>query len=67
MLFLRSLLLTSIFGAGIAAVIWLVSLIPGNNQNTPLGVVLVIAFGMAWFWVYLCLKDRRLQSDQSQE
>lgn len=60
MLFLRSLLLTSIFGAGIAAVIWLVSLIPGNNASASIGAMLVVAFGMAWFWVYLCLKDRQL-------
>lgn len=61
MLILRSLLVTLVFAVGIAAVIWLVSMIPGNHSSS-ITAVAVTAFVVAWFWVYHSLKDHETRS-----
>jgi hypothetical protein len=63
MIILRSLLITSVVGAGVALVLWLVSQISGSNEAWFTGV-LALVFAMCWFWVYLGMKDPELQSDR---
>lgn len=58
MLILRSFLITAVFGAGIAVVLWLVSLITGHS-NISLIITSAIAFLVAWGWAYLSMKECR--------
>lgn len=56
MLLLRSFLITAVFGAGIAVVLWLVSLIAGHG-NTSILITFAVAFLVAWGWAYISMKE----------
>lgn len=59
---LRSLLITSVLGAGVALVLWLVSQIAGDG-NAWMSGILAIVFALCWFWVYLGMKDREIHEN----
>jgi hypothetical protein len=61
MSWLRSLLITSIIGAGIALVIWLVSMITGESNYLMAGILIAV-FAFAWFWVHRGMNDPELHS-----
>lgn len=55
----KSLMITSVFGVGIALVFWLVSKIAGDS-GTLINSVLGFVFVMVWFWVHQSMKDSEL-------
>lgn len=55
MLLLRSLLITAVAISGIGIVLWLVSLITGE-QSSMMGLVLGVCFALVAIWAYLGLK-----------
>ena len=61
MSWLRSLFITSIIGAGIALVIWLVSMITGESGYLMAGILITV-FAIAWFWVHRGMNDSELHS-----
>ena len=59
MSWLKSLMITSVFGLGIALVIWLVSMMVGDTNAWMAGVV-ALAFALVWFWVHQSMNDSEL-------
>ncbi len=57
---IRSFLFTAVVAAGIALVMWLVSLITGDT-DLRLIIVLVTVFLIAWFWVYQGMRDKMIK------
>ena len=55
----NSLMITSVFGIGIALVIWLVSMIAGDTGAWMAGVLSVV-FALVWFWVHMSMNDKEL-------
>ena len=60
---LRSLLVTSVIGAGIAIVILLVSMITGESGFLVAGILAAV-FSLTWFWVHRGMHDHELKSGQ---
>ena len=60
---LRSLLVTSVIGAGIAIVILLVSMITGESGFLVAGILAVV-FTLTWFWVHRSMNDHELKPRQ---
>jgi len=59
MSWLNSLLITSAYGAGVALVIWLVSMIAGDTGVWMVGVLTAV-FAIVWFWVHMGINDPEL-------
>ncbi len=59
MSWLRSLFITAIIAAGIALVIWLVSMITGEQNYLMIGLLIVV-FAIVWFWVHRSMNDPEL-------
>ena len=59
MSWLRSLMVTSIIGMGIALVIWLVSMITGEYEIWMFGT-LASVLSILWFWVHRGMNDPEL-------
>jgi len=56
MSWIHSLLITSVLAAGIAVVVWLVSMITGETDYMMTGVLIVV-FIVVWFWIHRGMKD----------
>jgi len=59
MSWMRSLMVTSILGAGVAVVLWLVSMVTGEKGIWMAGL-LIVAFTVVWFWVHRGMNDPEL-------
>jgi len=56
MSWIQSLLITSVLAAGIAVVVWLVSMITGETDYMMTGVLIAVFF-VVWFWIHRGMND----------
>lgn len=59
MSWLHSLLITTIIATGIGIVVWLVSMMTGDNDYLMTGVLIAVFF-VIWFWIHRGMNDPEL-------